>query len=77
MQRPGVAKLSAAERQEAIAYAMSLEDTSPYKNAAVEVLQFFDSLISELQSSKLKSITELKRILLIKSEELKKEFQNQ
>ena len=77
MERPLVAKLSAAERKEVIAWAIQgMENTSPYKSAAVEILRFFDTLVKELQSSNL-TISELKRVLLIKTEELKKGLQDQ
>jgi benzoyl-CoA reductase/2-hydroxyglutaryl-CoA dehydratase subunit BcrC/BadD/HgdB len=75
MYRPGLAALSAAQRQHIVSDLIESKVDFPYKDIAVEALDCFNQLIEEVRGSKI-TIAHLKKILEDKSEQLKKLAQN-
>ena len=69
-------------KKESIAFAdfskMFLDQTDfPHKSITVETLNFCDELIESLRASKITNLSELKKVLEIRSEQIKKLMQNQ
>ena len=76
MRRPSIATLSSYQRQELIKEIKEDESDFPHKPITIETLSFCDNLIEDLKTSKIKSLGELRKILEIESEKLKKSLQN-
>ncbi len=76
MKRPAIAELSSNQRKELITEIEKDISTSSRKTLTIEALNFVDDLLEELKTSKIKSINELKKILEIKSENIKKLMQS-
>jgi hypothetical protein len=76
MHSPTISTLSSNQRKELIADIAGDMTPFPHKEETLEVLDFFDNLIEDLKTAKITSIGELKKILKIRSEQLKKLMQS-
>jgi len=77
MHRPKIANMSSTERQELIANIKTDPTDFPHKSITVETLNFCDELIESLRTAKITNLSELKKVLEIRSEQIKKLMQNQ
>jgi len=75
MKTPEIVKLSSSERKSLMAEIEKGELQADSKKIISDTLDFFDSLIEELKTSKV-SIHNLKQLLGFKSEQLKKVVQD-
>ena len=76
MKCPAIAVLNSNQRKELITEIENDISASSRKALTIEALNFVDELLEELKTSKIKSINELKKILEVKSENIKKLKQN-
>jgi len=68
--------LSSHQRQELIKEIRKDKSDFPYKPMTIEMLDFYDNLVEDLKTSKIKNLSELRKLLEIESEKLKKLLQD-
>jgi len=76
MKRPAIAVLSPNQRKGLITEIEKDKTDFRHKETTIGALNFVDELLEELKTSKIKNINELKKILEVKSENIKKLKQN-